>query len=367
MNDDRTTQRDILIVDDTPNSLRLLSTMLIQQGYEVRSVTSGANALMGIPGQKPDLILLDIQMPEMDGYEVCQHLKADSDTCDIPIIFISALNEAFDKVKAFAVGGMDYITKPFQVEEVLARVQHHLTLRKLQIQLQVRNAQLQQVETDLLRSLEQERSLNQQIEAMAILEERHRIARDLHDSLGHSLVALKLQAESALVLWQEQPERAYRFLVAVKQLSAEALHSVRESVTEMRTDPVQGQILESAIATLLQEFCRMTGVLPASEIDLSQPLSNSINTVVYRMVQEGLTNIAKHANATFVHLHIQTDSAGLSLSLEDNGKGFNVDESVTGFGLQGMRERVIEVGGTLVILSQLGVGCRITASFPRVI
>jgi signal transduction histidine kinase len=366
MNDGQTTQGDILIVDDTPSSLRLLSTMLIQQGYEVRSVTSGANALMGIPGQKPDLILLDIQMPEMNGYEVCEFLKAGSNTCDIPIIFISALNEAFDKVKAFAVGGVDYITKPFQVEEVLARVAHHLILRKLQTQLQVRNAQLQQAETDLLRSLAQERSLNQQIEALAVLEERHRIARDLHDSLGHSLVALKLQAESALVMWHEQPDKAYQFIVAVKQLSAEALQAIRESVTEMRSDPLQGQLLEAAIATLLQEFHRMTGVLPTSVVDLSQPLSNSIHTVVYRMVQEGLTNIAKHANATLVQLHIQTDSASLSLILEDNGKGFNVDESVTGFGLQGMQERAIEVGGQLEILSQPGVGCRITASFPRV-
>jgi two-component system, sensor histidine kinase and response regulator len=162
-------------------------------------------------------------------------------------------------------------------------VKHHLTLRRLQTQLQVRNAQLQQAETDLLRSLEQERSLNQKIEALAVVEERQRIARDLHDSLGHSLLALKLQAESALVMWHEQPDKAYRFLIAVKQLSAEALQAVRESVTEMRSDPLQARLLDGAIATLLQEFHRMTGVLPGSEIDLSQPLSNSIDTVVYRM------------------------------------------------------------------------------------
>lgn len=365
MNYDQSAEGDILIVDDAPNSLRLLSTMLTQQGYKVRSVTSGATTLMGISGQKPDLIMLDIQMPEMNGYEVCQRLKADLNTCDIPIIFISALNEAFDKIKAFSVGGADYITRPFQVEEVLARVKHHITLGRLQTQLQARNSQLQQTETDLLRSLEQERSLSQKIEAMAVLEERHRIARDLHDSLGQSLLALKLQAESALVTWHEQPDKAYRFLVTVKQLSAEALQSVRESVAEMRSDPLQGQLLEMAIATLLQEFYRMTDVFPKSQIDLSQPLSNPVNTVVYRIVQEGLTNIAKHANATVVQLHIQTDLSGIVLSLEDDGKGFNVDESVIGFGLQGMQERAIEMGGNLEILSQPGAGCRITASFPR--
>ncbi|HEY9844753.1 MAG TPA: response regulator, partial [Candidatus Caenarcaniphilales bacterium] len=115
-----TSQGNILLVDDTPDNLRLLSTMLTQQGYEVRSVINGAMALMGVQAEPPDLILLDINMPGMNGYEVCQRLKADERNRDIPVIFISALEDVLDKVKAFAVGGVDYITKPFQVEEVLA-------------------------------------------------------------------------------------------------------------------------------------------------------------------------------------------------------------------------------------------------------
>lgn len=129
-------QGNILIVDDTPANLRLLSNMLSDQGYKVRSVINGQMALTAIHAAPPDLILLDIRMPGMSGYEVCEALKGDSETCEIPVIFISALDEIHDKVRAFTVGGVDYVTKPFQFEEVLARVETHLALRNLQRQLQ---------------------------------------------------------------------------------------------------------------------------------------------------------------------------------------------------------------------------------------
>ncbi|MBN3959438.1 response regulator [Nostoc sp. NMS8] len=135
---------NILVVDDTPDNLRLLSAMLTQLGYEIRRVINGATALKTVQAAPPDLILLDIMMPEMNGYEVCQHLKASEITRDIPVIFISALDEVFDKVKAFAVGGVDYITKPFSEEEVFARVENNLTIRRLQKQLTEQNVLLQQ-------------------------------------------------------------------------------------------------------------------------------------------------------------------------------------------------------------------------------
>jgi sigma-B regulation protein RsbU (phosphoserine phosphatase) len=133
---------DILIVDDTPANLRLLSQMLTQRGHHVRAVTSGPRALASARMSLPNLILLDIKMPEMNGYEVCERLKADAQTRDVPVIFISALDELQDKVRAFAVGGVDYITKPFQVEEVIARVETHLTLRRLQQQLESANQKM---------------------------------------------------------------------------------------------------------------------------------------------------------------------------------------------------------------------------------
>lgn len=140
---DRLPKADILVIDDTPENLALLSQMLTERGYKVRSVTKGSTAIRGAKAVPPDLILLDVKMPEMNGYEVCQQLKADERTRDIPIIFISALGDVFDKVKAFQVGGVDYITKPFQIEEVLARLDTHLTIRNLQIKLEAQNSQLQ--------------------------------------------------------------------------------------------------------------------------------------------------------------------------------------------------------------------------------
>jgi two-component system, sensor histidine kinase and response regulator len=359
------TKGDILIVDDTLENLRLLSAMLAEQGYEVRSVTNGSTALMGIQAQPPDLILLDINMPGMNGYEVCRRLKSLPKTQEVPVIFISALNEAIDKVTAFSVGGVDFVTKPFQVEEVFARVEHQLKLCRLQVQLQQQNQRLQQAEADLRRSLQQERALNQRIEAVAALEERNRIAQDIHDSLGHSLVALNIQIETALALWQSDLDRAHTLLVEAKQLGSEALEAVRRSITAIRSDPLQGQLLDAAIAKLAEEFYRTTGVLPTCKMALGYPLSERVSQVVYRIVQEGLTNICKHAAATIVQIHLHTTEDGLSLLLQDNGAGFQPDKLVTGYGLQGMQERTAAVSGRLEMISAPGAGCRIVAYFPK--
>ena len=133
---------NILIVDDVPANLKVLTSMLTEQGYQVRPAINGQVALTAVRETPPDLILLDIVMPGMDGYEVCERLKADEQTRDIPIIFISALDATGDKVNAFTAGGVDYVPKPFQVEEVLARINTHLTLRNLQRSLQEQIAEL---------------------------------------------------------------------------------------------------------------------------------------------------------------------------------------------------------------------------------
>ena len=156
-----TPKADILIVDDKPANLRLLSQMLVENGYQVRPAPDGSVALAAAQAQPPDLILLDIRMPEMDGYQVCKRLKADARTRDIPIIFISALDETQDKVKAFAIGGVDYVTKPFQIQEVLARVKTHLALRRLQTELQHANKRLE----DANQKMEQELILAGEVQA----------------------------------------------------------------------------------------------------------------------------------------------------------------------------------------------------------
>ncbi len=203
---------NILVVDDTPDNLRLLSTMLTQMGHEVRRVINGQTALKTAQVAPPDLILLDIMMPDMNGYEVCQHLKASRATCDIPVIFISALDEVLDKVKAFAVGGVDYITKPFSEEEVFARVENNLTIRRLQKQLTEQNARLQQEIRDRQRSEAKFRNLFEnslvgifctRTEDGLILEANQRLIQ----MLGYSCAADVINQKSASDLYVDLSAR----------------------------------------------------------------------------------------------------------------------------------------------------------------
>ncbi|MCK5717314.1 MAG: response regulator [Thiomargarita sp.] len=145
----------ILLVDDSPTQLVILAKILSQQGYHIHSAKNGRVALQDILSTVPDLIFLDIQMPDMDGYEMCQILKSNEKTRKIPIIFITGLNKVCDKVKGFSLGGVDYITKPYQAEEVIARTKNHLKVHSLQQQLLVQNVTLQET-LDALKTTQQE-------------------------------------------------------------------------------------------------------------------------------------------------------------------------------------------------------------------
>ncbi len=135
----------IIVVDDTPANLELLSEMLKTRGYSVTAVNSGKLALQAVKNEIPDLIILDINMPEMNGYDVCKVMKSDNDLCDVPVIFISGLSETSEKLEAFSSGGVDYITKPFHIDEVYARVATHLKLYRLQLEIEKYNEKLEKV------------------------------------------------------------------------------------------------------------------------------------------------------------------------------------------------------------------------------
>lgn len=197
---------DILVVDDTPANLQLITEMLTARGYCVRPVPSGELALKVIAFRPPDLLLLDISMPGLDGYEVCRRLKADPATAAIPVIFLSALSETGDKVRAFAEGGVDYITKPFQIEEVEARVATHLRLRALQRDLESANRDLD-VRNRFIReafgryvSDELASELLRRPEAIELGGERRRVTVLMADLRGFSCLAEALAPESVVTL-----------------------------------------------------------------------------------------------------------------------------------------------------------------------
>jgi diguanylate cyclase (GGDEF)-like protein len=165
-----TDESNILIVDDTPENLTVLRLMLKEHGYRARPALSGEIALKAAQVDIPDLILLDIMMPGMNGFEVCKKLKANEVTCDIPVLFFSALNETEDKVKGFKAGGVDFITKPFHTEEVLARVETHLTLRHLHKNVQKKNIQLQNEIEERKRVEKALEKANRELEQLASLD-----------------------------------------------------------------------------------------------------------------------------------------------------------------------------------------------------
>lgn len=216
----------------------------------------------------------------------------------------------------------------------------------------------------LASTYEQLRRYALRIEDQAALQERNRIAREIHDSLGHALTAQSIQLENALLFCQSDTEKTLTFLTAARQLGATALKEIRQSVSTLRSDPLQGQSLELAIATLVADFCRTTDIAPDCAICLSYPVTGEVSAVMYRIAQEALTNIYKHSSATEVTIQLQTKAGWLHLLVTDNGRGFKPEQNTTGFGLQGMRERTVALEGNIKIASEPGAGCQISVDIP---
>jgi signal transduction histidine kinase len=211
---------------------------------------------------------------------------------------------------------------------------------------------------------EQLRQYSLRIEDQAALQERNRIAREIHDSLGHALTAQSIQLENALKFCQLNSEKAIVFLQEAQKLAATALKEIRQSVSTLRSDPLKGESIKGAIAQLLNDFRRLNKIASDFQISLSSPISNEISTAVYRIVQEALTNIAKHSKCDRVTVKLNSQARWLHLLVEDNGRGFNPDKNTTGFGIQGMRERTAALGGKFNLISTPDRGCQISVAIP---
>ncbi len=294
MINDRTStpKGNILLVDDTPENLHLLSELLTAHGYKVRCVTNGQTALKAARAKAPDLVLLDIMMPQMNGYEVCQILKADPQTNEIPVIFLSALDEVLDKVKAFSVGGVDYITKPFQFEEVLIRVKNQLALKTAEGKIRQLNAELEfkvKERTNQLKDRSFELELANQELQREIAERKLLEKQLLHMALHDSLTGLPNRA-----LFMERLKQAIKrakeqsiYQFAVLFLDCDRFKIVNDSLGHL-----VGDELLTAIATRLQAslkpvdtFARLGGdEFTLLVEDLKDP--SSVTAIAERMLGE---------------------------------------------------------------------------------
>jgi signal transduction histidine kinase len=211
---------------------------------------------------------------------------------------------------------------------------------------------------------EQLRQYSLIIEDRAALQERNRIAREIHDSLGHALTAQSIQLENALKFCQLNSEKSIVFLQEAQKLAATALKEIRQSVSTLRSDPLKGESIKDAIDELLNNFCRLNKINLDFQISLLSPLTSEVSTAVYRILQEALTNIAKHSKCDRVTVKLKTQAGCLHLLVEDNGLGFNPHKNTTGFGLQGMQERTATLGGKFNLVSIPGKGCQIIVDIP---
>jgi signal transduction histidine kinase len=221
-----------------------------------------------------------------------------------------------------------------------------------------------QTQEDLASAHEQLQQYSLKVEDLAAVQERNRIAREIHDSLGHALTTLNVQLQTAVKLWAHSPTEAKPFLEQAHRLGTVAMQEVRQSVHALRADAEAEIPLEQAIAELLQDFGQSTGISVTPEIDLHCLLPHPVSKTLYRVIQEALTNICKHAQASSVELYLRQMPDCVWLTITDNGRGFKLPTRNTGFGLQSMQERVTALDGAFHIETQSGAGCRISVELP---
>ncbi len=296
----QTEKADILIVDDTPENLRVLSAMLTEQGYAVRKALSGKMALLAAESLPPSLILLDVNMPDMNGYQVCQLLKSQKITEQIPIIFLSALDSTEDKVEAFKVGGVDYITKPFQFEEVNARIQTQLMVYQLQQSLEQKNEELSQTLLELrktqTRLIQQERmaGLGQLVAGFS-----HEVNNPISFIAGN-LKPTQEYVESLLEIiklyQQEYPEPTPVMQAAIAQLDLDFLvKDLQKSLNSMRNgvERICNLVLALRIFSRLDESDVKT-------VDIHEGIESTLVLLRSRLHQAGIHIIKQYGNLPLV-------------------------------------------------------------------
>lgn len=378
-------QSDIMIVDDNPANLRLLEDMLLQQGHEVRSFPLGRLALAAAMKNPPDLILLDINMPELNGYQVCERLKSTGELSDIPVIFLSALNETQDKVKAFQSGAVDYISKPFQFEEIQVRVEMHLKLHGLKRALKLQNERLEEAVAARTRELAEanarltilDRSKNEFLHLIS-----HELRTPLNGLLGiGELILDGMPSTEENGELQEMFEVSRRRILSIVD-DALLLTQIDVNGEQFRSAPVS---LSAALSRALESTA---GFAESRQVTLPQP-SAGLDLVVgdedllVRALQALLESAVKFSGeGETVRLSRDVVSGSVRITIESHGKTipspamatffdlFSIGEASTAGGSLGLGPalayRILSLfGASVSVANQDTSGIRLTISLKH--
>jgi signal transduction histidine kinase len=357
-NDTQRAAQSILIVDDVSMNVEIIAAQLEKRGYVALVARSGLEAVERAESAHPDLILLDVVMPGIDGFETCRRLKQRDATRDIPVVFMTALTATDDKIEGFRVGAVDYVTKPINAEEVATRVETHLKLDALRRRQAAQNWQLREE----IAAREQEmRSKREE----AREDERKHIARELHDELGQHLSAIRLELSFVRMRWGTDNPELREKVQSVQETIDGVIGLVRDLVARLRP-VVLDMGIASALEWLICEFRTSSEVTCDLQVDEQvTDLDPWQTSTVFRLVQESLTNIGRHAHARKVQVSLQRQSVAYVLSVSDDGLGFDPTKiGIKSLGLQGMRERAEMLGGQLDLRTRPGNGTSIIVTFP---
>jgi two-component system sensor histidine kinase/response regulator len=378
MSDNAEKKGVVLIVDDNPTNLGLLFEYLSRIGFEVLLSQEGEDALKKAESQQPDIILLDVMMAGIDGFETCRHLKANDITKDIPVIFITALADPVDKMKGFEVGGVDYITKPFQPEEVGARVNSHLTIRRLQQQLQMQNTILEEQKEELAQ-------LNASKDKFFSI-----IAHDLRSPLTALLTYTRFAAESLTSFSQDELQE----MVDNLRDTSENLYELLENLLDWSR--IQGgmmkfypqkvnirDVLRRNLA-LFEPNARQKQIILKSSIQekmFAYVDEKMVDAIIRNLISNALkftpTNghIEVNASQNEEFLKVSVADTGIGVSKEDLPKLFRIDERYrdsgtegemgTGLGLILCKELIEKSGGQIWAESEIGKGSTFIFTLPR--
>ncbi len=370
MNDN---QNKVLVVDDNPNTLSLLFDALEEAQFKVLIAEDGKSVLKRIKYLKPDIILLDVMMPEMDGFETCQHLKANEYSKNIPIIFMTALTETVDKVKGFEIGAVDYITKPIQIDEVLVRLKTHLTIHNLQNQLIQQNEELK-------KSKELAESANHAKSAF-LANMSHELRTPLNGILGYAQLLKRektVKNEQGLDIIQRSGEHLLTLINDILDLSKiEAgkldINSDKLNLPNFLSDIAflfQMRATEKRIEFVYEAVSELPNVVYADEKRLRQILLNLISNAI-KFTQQGQVKLTVKYQAAKIHFEIEDSGEGIAadqletifLPFEQVGKQSKQTEG-TGLGLAITKTLIEMMNGKLEVTSKLGFGSKFWFSIP---